>query len=153
MKLSQIKNILTSLESIYFQLENGTFVPPHFHITEIGLITRHFIDCGGTIRLEKVINFQLWSADDFNHQLKSSKFLKIIEISEEKLQLPDVKVEIEYQGETIGKYDLEFNKTHFILKNKNTNCLAQDQCGIPKNKTNIKLLELNKSCNSNPKCC
>lgn len=65
MKLSEIKEILPTLDNVEFQLENGTFVPEHFHVTEVGQITKKFIDCGGVIRTEKVINFQLWNANDF----------------------------------------------------------------------------------------
>lgn len=36
MKLSEIKEILPTLENVEFQLENGTFVPEHFHVTEVG---------------------------------------------------------------------------------------------------------------------
>ena len=53
MKLSKIKEILPALDNVEFQVENGTFVPEHFHVTEVGVITKHFIDCGGTIRNEK----------------------------------------------------------------------------------------------------
>jgi hypothetical protein len=60
MKLSKIKEILPTLEHVEFQLENGTFVPEHFHVTEVGQINKIFIDCGGVIRNEKVVNFQLW---------------------------------------------------------------------------------------------
>ena len=35
MKLSEIKNILPTLENVEFQLENGRFVPEHFHVTEV----------------------------------------------------------------------------------------------------------------------
>ena len=45
MKLSEVKQILPTLENVAFQLENGTFVPEHFHVTEIGMIIKHFIDC------------------------------------------------------------------------------------------------------------
>jgi len=47
MKLSQIKEILPNLENVAFQLEDGTFVPEHFHVTEVGQIAKNFIDCGG----------------------------------------------------------------------------------------------------------
>jgi hypothetical protein len=33
---------------------------------------------------------------------------------------------VEYQGETIGKYDLGFNGKDFTLLNKQTACLAED---------------------------
>jgi len=78
MKLSEIKEILAKRESVNFKLENGQVVPEHFHVTEVGVITKDFIDCGGTIRHEKVANFQLWDANDFEHRLKAGKLLNII---------------------------------------------------------------------------
>ena len=56
MTLEQIKNILPTLDNVEFQLENGTFVPEHFHVTEIGMLSKNFIDCGGTIRKEEKVN-------------------------------------------------------------------------------------------------
>jgi hypothetical protein len=73
MKLSQIKTILNSVEAVSFILEDGTVIPEHFHVTEVGLVTKNFIDCGGTIRKETVINFQLWNANDFDHRLKPQR--------------------------------------------------------------------------------
>ena len=154
MKLSNIKEILPALDNVEFQLENGIFVPEHFHVTEIGVITKHFIDCGGTIRNEKVVNFQLWNANDFEHRLKPTKLLNIIKLSEEKLDIEDAEIEVEYQSETVGKYDLNFNGKHFILKNKQTACLAQDACGIPAEKQKVKLSDLNNACcTPNSGCC
>jgi hypothetical protein len=46
MKLSAVKQYLATAEAVNFQLPDGSFVPEHFHVTEVGLITRHFIDCG-----------------------------------------------------------------------------------------------------------
>jgi hypothetical protein len=74
MKLSEVKQILPTLENVEFQLENGTFVPKHFHVTEVGMINKNFIDCGGVIRSEKVVNFQLWNADDFEHRLSLTNY-------------------------------------------------------------------------------
>ncbi len=156
MKLSEVKQILSTLENVEFQLEDGTFVPEHFHVTEVGMITKNFIDCGGTIRTEKVVNFQLWNANDYEHRLKPGKLLTIIKLSEEKLGIGDFEIEVEYQSTTIGKYDLEFNQKTFILKNKTTACLAQDACGIPseKQKLNLSDLSANSSgCSPNSGCC
>lgn len=157
MKLSAIKEILPSLDNVAFQLEDGTFVPEHFHVTEVGQITKNFIDCGGVIRNEKVVNFQLWNADDFEHRLKPAKLLHIIRLSEEKLGIEDTEIEVEYQSGTIGKYDLDFNGTTFVLKNKTTACLAQDACGIPavKQKKNLAELPLKESscCTPDSGCC
>ena len=134
MKLSEIKNKLKQMTTIGFQLPTGEFVPNHFHVTEVGMVSKYFIDCGGTVRNEKVANFQLWNANDTEHRLKPKKLLNIIQLSESKLGVEDSEIEVEYQSETIGKYDLEFNGENFILKNKTTACLAQDACGISENK-------------------
>jgi len=142
MKLSEIKKILPTLENVEFQLENGTFVPEHFHVTEVGQITKNFIDCGGVIRHEKVVNFQLWNADDYEHRLKPKKLLHIISLSEDKLGIEDSEIEVEYQSDTIGKYHLEFKGRTFVLKNKKTACLAQDACGIPSEKEKKNLGDL-----------
>ncbi len=150
MKLSEIKEILLTLDNIEFQLENGSFVPEHFHVTEVGQIVKNFIDCGGVLRNEKVTNFQLWNADDYEHRLKPGKLLHIIQLSEEKLGIEDSEIEVEYQSETIGKYDLDFNGKNFILKNKKTACLAQEACGIPPEKQKKNLSEL--SANSTSGC-
>ena len=146
MKLSEIKTILPTLDNVEFQLENGSFVPAHFHVTEVGQIEKKFIDCGGVIRSEKTVNFQLWNANDFEHRLKPSKLLNIIRLSEEKLNIEDAEIEVEYQAETIGKYALDFNGKHFVLKNKQTACLAPDACRIPTTNTMLDLGIVNNSC-------
>ncbi len=154
MKLSAIKEILPTLENIVFQLENGTLVPEHFHVTEVGMITKNFVDCGGVIRNEKTVNFQLWNADDLDHRLKPGKLLNIIKLSEDKLGIEDQEIEVEYQSETIGKYELDFNGTNFILKNKMTACLAEDACGVPSTKPIVNLAGANAtSCTPGGGCC
>jgi hypothetical protein len=155
MKLSEIKYHLGTAEAVNFKLQNGTTVPEHFHVTEVGVVTKHFIDCGGTIRKEKVANFQLWDANDFDHRLKPSKLLNIIRLSEEKLGMEDLEIEVEYQAETIGKFDLDFNGKDFVLVSKQTACLASDSCGIPKEKLELNLVELStpNSCKPGGGCC
>jgi len=157
MKLSEIKKILTTVETVNFQLPDGKFVPEYFHVTEVGLITKNFIDCGGVVRKETVVNFQLWDANDYEHRLKPNKLIHIIELSEKVLGIEDFEIEVEYQNTTIGKYDLGFNGKDFLLLNKTTACLAQDQCGIPSEKPKLKLTQLNSeegnSCTPGGSCC
>lgn len=156
MKLSEVKKVLKNIEKVTFQLPNGSFVPTHFHVTEVGLISKHFIDCGGTVRKENVINFQLWSANDYEHRLQPKKLLDIIELSEKTLVLDDLEIEVEYQMDTIGKFGLSFTGKHFLLTSKTTDCLAPDKCGIPTDKPKIKLSELQKEtscCDPNSGCC
>jgi len=156
MKLSDIKNILPDLDTVVFQLENGTFVPEHFHVTEVGMITKKFIDCGGTMRNETVANFQLWNANDLDHRLKPTKLLNIIKLSEQKLGIEDLEIEVEYQVETIGKYGLTFENDIFTLTNKQTDCLAKDNCGVPIDMQKINLSNLPiqaASCTPGGGCC
>ena len=156
MKLSEIKKHLQQLETVNFKLEDNTLIPEHFHVTEVGIVTKHFIDCGGTVRNEKVANFQLWNANDFDHRLKPGKLLNIIGLSEKVLGMEDLDIEVEYQSETIGKYDLGFDGTDFILLSKKTACLAQEQCGVPNAKQKLSLSEISKEsscCTPNGGCC
>ncbi len=148
MKLSEVKTALSQLKSIAFQLPDGTLVPTHFHVTEVGKISKHFIDCGGTVRKENVANFQLWNEDDYNHRLHPEKLLKIIELSERVLELEDLEVEVEYQGETIGKFGLDFDGTNFLLTSKQTDCLAKQKCGIPQTKQKVSLAGLTADANA-----
>lgn len=157
MKLSEIKNHLTTVDAVKFKLPTGAYVPEHFHVTEVGLITKHFIDCGGVERLEKVVNFQLWEANDFEHRLQPQKLAKIIALSEEKLGIGNLEIEVEYQSETISKYGLYFNGKDFVLVPKHTACLASDACGIPPAKQKVHLNELQtatqNSCAPGSGCC
>lgn len=155
MKLSEVKNKLTKLDRIAFQLPNGDLVPGHFHVTEVGKVTKNFIDCGGTVRNEEVANFQLWNADDYEHRLHPEKLLSIIELSEKVLGMEDLEIEVEYQAETIGKFGLDFDGNHFLLTTKQTDCLAKDQCGIPTEKPKKELSELQatNSCAPGSGCC
>jgi hypothetical protein len=134
MKLSKVKEVLNTISTVNFELQNGKLIPNHFHVTEVGIISKHFIDCGGVVRTEKVANFQLWEAADFDHRLSPQKLANIIALSEKTLGMDDLEIEVEYQSETIGKYDLDFNGKNFVLLSKKTNCLAQDKCGIPADK-------------------
>lgn len=149
MKLSEIKNHLKTAAAVNFILPTGEYVPEHFHVTEVGLVTKHFIDCGGTVRNEKVANFQLWNANDVDHRLKPKKLLDIISLSEKILGIEDLEIEVEYQTGTIGKYELDFNGNDFELVPKQTACLAMDKCGVPPSKQKLPLAELqtvNQSC-------
>ncbi len=156
MKLSALKPLLTNLESVTFILPNGSLVPPHFHVTEVGQTLKKFIDCGGEVREEKVINFQLWEANDFDHCLAPQKLQSIIALSEKVLTIEDAEIEVEYQQETIGKFNLEFDGAHFLLVPTKTNCLAQDKCGIPAEKLKVNLTELTTkatTCTPGGGCC
>ena len=148
MKINDVKEILNKIESVKFLLPSGDAIPKHFHVTEIGIVTKNFIDCGGTIRSDKIANFQLWNADDFDHRLAPQKFLDIINLSEEKLNLENLEIEVEYQSDTIGKFGLSFDGINFLLTNKKTDCLDKNKCGIDE-----PIHEDTSSCNPKSGCC
>ena len=132
MKLSEVTHALQTLERIAFVLPDGSQVPAHFHVTEVGQVDKRFVDCGGTLRQESTVSFQLWNADDYDHQLHPEKLVSIIGIAQRKLDLVDGEVEVEYQGErNIEKFRLGFDGEHFQLLATQTACLAQDACGLP----------------------
>lgn len=157
MKLSQFKQYLDTVSQLNFVQPNGNFVPGHFHITEVGLTTKHFIDCGGTERTEKSISFQVWTANDFDHRLEPQKLKKIIAIAQPLFGNEDFEIEIEYQSETISRFGLDFDGNNFLLTTKQTDCLAKDHCGIPPEKQKVKLSDLQTSqttcCTPGGGCC
>tara|TARA_B100000809_G_scaffold252633_1_gene287568 strand:- start:491 stop:961 length:471 start_codon:yes stop_codon:yes gene_type:complete len=156
MTLSEIKNHLIKLDKIGFQLPDGSLVANHFHVTEVGKVTKNFIDCGGVLRNEEVANFQLWNANDYDHRLHPEKLIHIIELSEKVLNIKDLDIEVEYQGATIGKYGLDFDGTNFLLITKHTDCLAKDNCGMPERKQKVSLSDLDTKescCDPTSGCC
>lgn len=131
MKLTELITQLKSMDRLAFRLPNGQLVPAHFHVTEVGRVQKHFIDCGGKIRQEDKINLQLWSANDYDHRLHPEKLLHILQLSQNKLDLADLEVEVEYQGTTVERYSLQVNGEDFNLTPLFTDCLAKKDCGIP----------------------
>ena len=151
MTIQEIKSVLSNLNQIAFKLPDGSLVPAHFHVTEVGKVHKHFIDCGGVERREEVANFQLYNANDYDHRLHPEKLIHIIELTDKILHLGNLNIEVEYQGpETIGKYGLEFDGKHFLLTNKFTDCLAKSSCGVPEPKKKIKLSAIQ---NEAASCC
>jgi hypothetical protein len=131
MKISELKQALAEIAAVKFRLPSGEYLPAHFHVTEVGLVSKHFIDCGGVERREQVANFQLWEAGDYDHRLAPQKFLHILELAQPILGSDDLDIEVEYQQATIGKFGLTRAGSDFVLTPKQTACLAPDACGLP----------------------
>lgn len=157
MTIEEIKTKLASMEELSFILPDGSSVPAHFHITEVGKITKDFIDCGGKRRTEESACFQLWQKEeDDNHRLAPQKLINIIEGSQAQLGLSNLPIVVEYQGaNTISSFGLEYDGENFLLTSKMTACLAEDACAVPEPKTMIDLsLETaNNACTPGGGCC
>ena len=154
MNIKEFKHTLSNLCDLTFVLPNGSHVAPHFHLTEVGEITKDYVDCGGTIRNEKVANFQLWAADDYEHRLEPEKVIEIISMAEKQLGLENLEVEVEYQSETIGKYGLDFDGKRFLLTVTQTDCLAKEKCGVPEAQpVNLVPAQSSSGCSPESGCC
>jgi hypothetical protein len=155
MKISEFLYALSGLESLTITNENGKPIPAHFHVTEVGQTTKIYIDCGGTVREDKCISMQLWLAEDVDHRLSPQKLASIILQAANLWNQEDLPIEIEYQENTIGRYELSFSNGVFKLLTKQTACLAPDQCGIPQEKVKLNLSEINPAttCKPGSGCC
>jgi hypothetical protein len=155
MKVKELITHLNAMASVSFELPDGTMVPAHFHVTEMGLMLKNYVDCGGKMRNERSATFQLWVAGDTEHRLTPQKFLGIISICDGLYGVQDLDVVVEYQQATIGVFGLAFQNGHFKLTTKQTACLAEDACGIPETKLKVNMGDLgNKnSCTPGGGCC
>lgn len=136
MTLSELEDQLSRAHHLRFRLPDGTSVVAHAHLTEAGETTRRFVDCGGTLRTERALSLQLWSADDVDHRLSPDKALAIISSTRARLGLgedaDELEVHVEYQGpDTIARYGLSADGDAFRLVGLTTACLALERCGLP----------------------
>jgi hypothetical protein len=121
---------------LHWMLPSGEMIPSHCHITEVGLVTKEFIDCGGTRRQSQVCTLQLWTANDLDHRVSAEKLLKILEIGRPLLSRPQLSVEVECDVEgqltifPLGAIEQTPGGWLFLLGAKQTACLAPDQCGV-----------------------
>ncbi|MGB1018749.1 MAG: DUF6428 family protein [Chitinophagales bacterium] len=159
MNLKAFKQALQNQEKVEFNLPNGKLVPKHFHITEVGVVSNKFIDCGGNLRQEIKINFQLWKNIDLHHRLSPQKLLGIIGKAESTLELDEnYEIQVEYQQDTVCLYNLDFKNGQFQLANTKTDCLAMEACGLEVvEKTKLKLSEIgtkvSNCCTPESGCC
>lgn len=128
---------------IKFYLPNGNQIPEYFHLTDVGSVFRHFIDCGAQVRDESYVQIQLWLGKDIDHRLNGETALKILSQSSVVLnKLPNLQktdVIIEYKEELTSQYPIERiehtdQEIKIYLKSSETQCLAairheQDKVG------------------------
>jgi hypothetical protein len=120
---------------MHLMLPDRSFVPAHYHITEVGRVRKDFIDCGGTVRSLTSCVLQVWVANDHDHRLESTKLAKIMETAQQLLGNDDLPVEIEYEDVVVSQYpiggaEMTPSGILFHLGTKHTACLAPDKCGV-----------------------
>ena len=135
-----VRDLLMFLEQnpgqqMHWMLPDGSFVPTHYHITEVGRVQKDFIDCGGTRRSQASCLLQIWVADDTEHRLESTKLTDILTLAASVLKSDDLPVEVEYEQDSIAQYPLggvEQTPSGLLLSlgSKHTACLAPEKCGV-----------------------
>jgi len=121
--------------TMHFMLPDNSFIPAHYHITEVGRVHKDFIDCGGTVRSLTSCVLQVWVADDLDHRLETTKLAKIIEIAQPLLKLDELPMEVEYEDGMVSQYPIGGAEVTpsgilFYLGTKHTACLAPEKCGV-----------------------
>lgn len=131
--------------AIRFHLPGGATVASHYHVTEVGRVTKDFVDCGGSRRSRTSCQLQLWVASDTEHSLKAGKLSTIFAAARHLSMDPSVPLEVQYGEERAVVYDVSCVKAgpeavDVYLAGQKTECLAPDKCGV-------------QSCCSGSRCC
>jgi hypothetical protein len=121
--------------ALHLMLPDGSFVPAHFHVTEVGRVQKDFVDCGGTRRSTSACLLQVWVAEDTRHRLDTTKLTGIIQVGIPLFPSTAVPVEVEYEQEAVCQYPVvqaEVTPSGVLLHlgSKHTTCLAPDRCGV-----------------------
>ena len=155
MNLESLKRMLAGDPSAQLMIQIGSEqnVAAHFHLTEVGKISKDFIDCGGVRRSSEKCVLQTYVANDVEHRLAPSKFLGILEKASVLGFGDETEVEIEVQGATIETYSVAdvVNENGFLILRANpiqTACLAPDACGLP-----VSSGQSSGCCSSQSDCC
>lgn len=135
MTYSELCDLLSENQNagITLTLPDGSKVPPHFHITEVGASSKKFVDCGGTEHHENTCTLQVWLAHDYNHRIQAGKLARILTASSKLFDSPDVPVEFEHEAPVltrlpIASYEITPGQITFSLLLKKADCLAKDIC-------------------------
>ena len=137
MNLKELQDTLRQHPELAFQLElpGGQLIPAHFHVTEVGHVTKDFVDCGGVRRATSACVLQTLVASDVDHRLGTTKFARILSMADQVVPDMNVPVEVEYDTGTISNFVVQESKTTndaftLVLAAKHTACLAPDKCGL-----------------------
>src|SRR5438034_160897 len=110
MNLSELKTALRAHPDRLLRLilPDGDAIPAQFHVTEVGHVTKQFIDCGGTVRSLESCLLQTWVPEgETDHQMTAGKLAKILDLSRKVIPSDDLSVEVEYDCSVVGQYTVD----------------------------------------------
>ena len=138
MKLHEFKALLEANREKQFllQLPNDKTVPQSFHITEVGLVSKTFIDCGGKVHTVQTCQLQAWIGPDVDHRIEAGKMADILKISAAIVPNDALDLEVEYEDDIISQYPVAGaivtdDAVTLQLTTKHTDCLAKELCLVP----------------------
>jgi len=138
MNLADFSQLLADhpAHGIVLELPDGTTAPAHFHITEIGAISKAFLDCGGKSHTGQTCVLQVWVVDDYDHRIQAGKLGGILGKAQNLFDSAEIPVEFEHEAPVLTRMPIESHQVDehtitFHLSYKKADCLAKDIC-LPK---------------------
>ena len=110
MNISELKAQLRTHPELNVNIlrPDGTAIPAHYHLTEVGHVAKNFVDCGGKFRASEtcVLQTHFGSTRDDGHRLTAGKFAMILDLAKPILPTEDLLVEVEYEAGVISQAPL-----------------------------------------------
>ncbi|NNE75880.1 MAG: hypothetical protein HKN31_02275 [Pricia sp.] len=144
MKTNEFLELLNENRSknLLFEYENGQFVSPGYHITEVKNITIDSVDCGADTNFWKETIIQLWeNAADKNavDYMSTGKALDILnKVDSIKPMDRSTEIKFEYGNQKfhtsqlfVNDFELQRDSLFFKLGVTQTDCKAKENCGVP----------------------
>ncbi|MBS0657922.1 MAG: hypothetical protein JSR82_06715 [Verrucomicrobia bacterium] len=137
MKLHELKRALRAHPErlVRIQLPDGDSIPAAYHLTEVGQVSKVFIDCGGKVHSELRCVLQTWVGRDTEHRLRAGRFADILDLGRAVVASEEMEVEIEHGQLQAAQYPLRrwrldgAGQVVLELTHKATDCLAKARCG------------------------
>jgi hypothetical protein len=137
MKFAEFQSALhnSTVQSLEIRLPEKHALASHFHVTEVGRVTKDFVDCGGVRRTETTVVLQTLVAHDTDHRLSVSKMAGILSKSATLALGDELPVDIEIQGSTIETWrvaSMECTDDQMVIhvEPRRTACLAPEICQL-----------------------
>ena len=134
MTLPKLHSVLETNPELFprFVLPDGDYIPAHAHVTEVGHVVRHFIDCGGLTGKEERAVLQTHVGNDTDHRLRSDRFAKILELGNRVIPSADLDVDVEYDCCVVAQYPIAEARPDgvhldLILRRGRTQCRARER--------------------------
>ena len=135
MQLHELKSVLQDhpRQNVHFVLPTGLEIPAAFHVTEVGQVSKVFVDCGGRVHSDLKCVLQTWIGSDGDHRLSAEKLDRILDLGRAVVTTDALDVEVEYEDATISQYPIAGWTSRgealvFDLVSKHTDCLAKERC-------------------------